>query len=348
MENRQRSGGDVCRVLFVVTLLSSVGLVEPTEAGRCASEHLPGAMDRPDGFPSGPLTLIVPYGAGGGSGQLARAMTQAFTELTGVTINIEYKPGGSGRKGMDAFLSTPSDGNTILQHVDDAASAHALDEKRPNPAIDLAPLATVQVTFSQIYVFADEKRFADWNGLIAHAKEEGTSVRIATVSRKGSMERLNLRLMAEHYGLKIEPATFSAGRGEPDPAGKGPAHALLEQPGDVRQFLDSGKFRPILTLLPNRVPAFADTPSMSDAGLDFEPLLRFRSYFAKPDVPKVRLDWLKWAFQKAYCQPSFQAFNAKAYMHPTESFRDSAGTARLIDSTVTAYRKMQERFGLSR
>ncbi len=338
----------MCRILVLVSLCLSIVLIEPAKAGRCASDHLPGTMERPDGFPADPLTLIVPYGAGGGSGQLARAMAQAFSEFTGVTIKIVYKSGGSGRKGMDAFLSTPSDGNTILQHVDDAASAYALDARRPNPAVDLAPLATVQVTFSQIYVFADEKRFADWKGLVAHAREEGTGIRIATVSRKGSMERLNLRLMAEHYGLKIEPAKFSAGRGEPDPASKGPAHALLEQPGDVRQFLEAGKFRPILTLLPKRVPAFADTPSMADVGLDFEPLLRFRSYFAKPDVPKARLDWLKWAFQKAYCQPSFQAFNAKAFMHPTESFRDSAGTARLIDSTVTAYRKIQERFGLSR
>lgn len=336
------------RILVVSTLLLSIGLVEPAQAERCASDHLPGSLDRPDGFPSGPLTLIVPYGAGGGSGQLARAMARAFTELTGVAITIVYKSGGSGRKGMDAFLSTPSDGSTVLQHVDDAASAYALDPKRPNPSVDLAPLATVQVTFSQIYVFADEKRFADWNGLIAHVREEGTDARIATVSRKGSMERLNLRLMAAHYGLKIEPATFSAGRGKPDPASKGPAHALLEQPGDVRQFLESGKFRPILTLLPKRVSAFPDTPSMSDVGLDFEPLLRFRSYFAKPDVPKARLDWLKWAFQKAYCQPSFQAFNEKAYMHRTESFRDSAGTATLIDNTVAAYRKIQERFGLSR
>lgn len=111
MENCQWEGRGLRRILAVVTLSLFVGVVEPAKAESCASDHLPGTMERPDGFPAGPLTLIVPYGAGGGSGQLARAKAQAFAEFIGVTIKIVYKSGGSGRKGLDAFLSTASDGN---------------------------------------------------------------------------------------------------------------------------------------------------------------------------------------------------------------------------------------------
>lgn len=314
-------------------------------AGTCTSS-LP---DKPLAAwekPASALKLLVPYGAGGGSGQLARAMAAAVTEHSGVAVDVEYIPGGSGRKGLDAFLKVPNDGLTILQHVDDAASAHALNDQRPDPASDLVPLMTAQVTFSQIYLAADENRFGDWAGLVAHAKATGGVLRIANVSRKGSMERLNLRLIADHYGLRIDPMAFPTGRGKPDPDGKNTVHALLEQPGDVRDFLESGKFRPILTLLPKRAAAFPKTPSLSDVGLNFRPLMRYRSYFAKRGTAKPRLGWLKWALAKAYCQPSFRDFNARKYMDSKDSFRDADGTADLINETVATYRKVQKTLGI--
>ena len=160
------------------------------------------------------------------------------------------------------------------------------------------------------------------------------------------MERLNLRLIADHYGLRIDAMAFPTGRGKPDPDGKNAVHALLEQPGDVRDFLESGKFRPILTLLPERAAAFPKIPSLTDVGLTFQPLMRYRSYFAKLGTTKPRLAWLKWAFAKAYCEPSFRAFNARKYMVGDESFRDSKGTVDLINETVATYRAVQKKLGI--
>ena len=78
--------------------------------------------------------MIVPYGPTGGSGGVAQAMAQAVSDLTKVSINRDHKPGGSGTVGMTAFMATPADGYTVLEHIDDASSAHALDSGRPNPA----------------------------------------------------------------------------------------------------------------------------------------------------------------------------------------------------------------------
>ena len=67
--------------------------------------------------------MIVPYGPGGGSGQVAAAMAAAVTELTSVGINRDHKPGGSGLVGLGAYMATPADGYTVLEHIDDATSA---------------------------------------------------------------------------------------------------------------------------------------------------------------------------------------------------------------------------------
>ena len=46
------------------------------------------SFDKPGGFPERALTMIVPYGPAGGSGQVAAAMAEAVTELTGIPIMI--------------------------------------------------------------------------------------------------------------------------------------------------------------------------------------------------------------------------------------------------------------------
>ena len=91
------------------------------------------SMSKPGGFPDRALTMIVPYGPAGGSGQVAAAMAEAVTSLTGVSINRDHKSGGSGTVGMTAYMAAPTDGYTVLEHIDDASSAHALDSSNQIP-----------------------------------------------------------------------------------------------------------------------------------------------------------------------------------------------------------------------
>ena len=46
------------------------------------------ALDKPAGFPERPITIIVPYGAGGGSDQLSRAMAKAIRKAAGVSFQV--------------------------------------------------------------------------------------------------------------------------------------------------------------------------------------------------------------------------------------------------------------------
>ena len=314
-------------------------------AGKCASDHLPAKMEKPGGFPSR-LTMIVPYGPAGGSGQVAQAMAEAVTSLTGVPIQRDHKSGGSGTVGMTAYMAVPADGLTVLEHIDDAASAHALDSTRPNPAKDLIPLVISQITFSQIYIRTNETRYKDWPTFVEWVKKQNGKATIANVSKEGSMERVTMKFITDATGMKIQQISFDKGAPRYGALLGGQVDALFEQPGDVRKFLDAKKFKPILTILKKRVGAFPDTPSLTDAGLKFEPLFRFRGFFVKAGTPAERVKWLQWAFQKAYCQPSYQKFNEKKYMTLIESFRDTEGAKKLINQTITQYRDVYKKMGL--
>jgi tripartite-type tricarboxylate transporter receptor subunit TctC len=303
-------------------------------------------MAKPAGFPSRALTMIVPYGIAGGSGQVASAMAEAVTGHTGVNINRDHKPGGSGTVGLTAYMSAPADGYTVLEHIDDASSAHALDSSRPNPAVDLIPLVTSQVTFSQVYIRTNETRYNDWASFVKFVKAQNGKSTIANVSKEGSMERVTMKFITDGAGLKIQQISFDKGAPRYGALLGGQVDALFEQPGDVRKFLDSGKFKPILTIFNERPAAFADVPTHKEMGYNFEPLLRFRGFFVNTKAPADRVKWLQWAFQRGYCQNSYQKFNDSKFMGVIDSYRDTAGAKELIISTIAQYRKVYKAMGL--
>ncbi len=312
----------------------------------CATDNLPSSQAKPGGYPARALTMVVPYGPAGGSGQVAQGMATAVSDLTGVSINRDHKPGGSGTVGMTAFMAMPADGYTVLEHIDDASSAHALDSSKPNPASDLIPLVTSQITFSQVYMRVGDDRFNDWKSFVKWVKAQNGKATIANVSKEGSMERVTMKFITDATGMKIQQISFDKGAPRYGALAGGQVDALFEQPGDVRKFLDAGKFKPILTILKQRPAEFADVPSLTDTGLDFDPLYRFRGFFVHKGAPADRVKWLQWAFQKAYCQPSYQKFNDSKFMTLIESYRDTAGSRELINTTVNQYRDVYKNMGL--
>jgi len=324
--------------LFAMTLASSANAFE------CKIKNA--SMDKPGGFPDRALTMVVPYGPAGGSGQVAAAMAEAVTSLTGVSINRDHKSGGSGTVGMTAYMAMPADGYAVLEHIDDASSAHALDSGRPNPASDLVPLVTSQVTFSQIYIRTNEDRFNDWDSFVDWVKAQGGKATIANVSKEGSMERVTMKFITDATGMSIQQISFDKGAPRYGALLGGQVDALFEQPGDVRKFLDSEKFKPILTVFDERPDAFAGVPTHKEKGMDFTPLLRFRGFYVHSGAPADRVKWLQWAFQRGYCEDSYQKFNESKFMTVIDSYRDTQGSKDLINSTVAQYRDVYKAMGL--
>jgi tripartite-type tricarboxylate transporter receptor subunit TctC len=325
---------------------ASMALSANIAYAACATDSMASSADKPGGFPARALTMVVPYGPAGGSGQVAQGMAQAVSDLTGVSINRDHKPGGSGTVGMTAFMAMPADGYSVLEHIDDASSAHALDSGKPNPASDLVPLVTSQITFSQIYMRVGDDRFNDWDSFVKWVKAQDGKATIANVSKEGSMERVTMKFITDATGMKIQQISFDKGAPRYGALAGGQVDALFEQPGDVRKFLDADKFKPILTILKERPSVFAEVPSLTDAGLDFDPLFRFRGFYVHKDAPADRVAWLQWAFQKGFCQPSYQKFNDSKYMTLIESYRDTAGSRELINTTVSQYREVYKQMGL--
>ena len=304
------------------------------------------ALDKPSGFPERPVTIIVPYGAGGGSDQLSRAMAAALEKVMDIGVQVVNKPGGGGMAAVPDFMSAPKDGYTILQTIDNAVSNFVSGKLKEHPGRDWEPLCMAQITFSQIYIRPDEDRFSDWASFIEYAKANPGQVSVANVGNLGSMERINMLKIEQALGFETNQIAFDKPAERYAALIGAQVDALLEQPGDVRNFLDAKQMKPILTVFGERPDAFADVPTHIDVGATFEALLRFRGFFTHPDVPDERRGYLEAACKEAVGSDSFQAFNESRYMRLIDSYRDTAGSKTLIEDAASTYDAVYKEIGL--
>ncbi|RAI02183.1 hypothetical protein DLJ53_12515 [Acuticoccus sediminis] len=320
---------------FAVSALALASLPAVADVSRTA-----------DGFPNRPITLVVPYGAGGGSDQLARAWGAAAERAAGVPFVVVNKPGGGGMAAVPDFMSAPRDGYTVLESIDDAVTNFVSGKLREDPAADWAPICLTQITFSQLYVRADDERFPDFASLLAYTRAHPGAVTVANVGNLGSMERVNMAMLERALDFETRQIAFD------NPAERyaavlgGQVDVLFEQPGDVSAYLDAGQLKPVLTFLEDRPEAFADVPTATEAGLDAEPLLRFRGFWTHPAVAEERRDFLGTVCDEAFRSDAFQAFNAESYMHVIDSYRDADGARALINTSAETYREIYKTLGL--
>ena len=304
-------------------------------------------LAKPDGFPARTISIIVPFGAGGGSDQVARAWAEAMKKVAGVGFQVENKPGGAGLAALPDFMSRPADGYTILQQTDGLMGAAAFDQIDVELEKDLAPLCVTQATFSQIYIRPDETRFTDWDSFLAYAKAHPGQVKLANIQHEGSMERVQMNALEERAGFKVNQISFDKPTERYAALIGGHVDVLFEQPGDVRRFLDAGQMKAVLTVLEERPRLFEDTPSLTDAGLEDTPTLqRIRLFWVRSDVPAERREYLSAACEAAFGSEGYQEFNEKKYMHLARSYYNARDAADLIADTVGIYRAAYRKLGL--
>ncbi|MSP68354.1 MAG: tripartite tricarboxylate transporter substrate binding protein [Alphaproteobacteria bacterium] len=297
-------------------------------------------LQKTAGFPERNISIIVPYGPGGGSDQVARAWGTAMQKVTGVAYQVENKDGGGGLAALPDFLARPKDGYTLLQHTDALASAEAAKQIDFKLGVEVLPLCITQATFSQLYIRPSETRFKDWASLLAYAKAKPGEVSLANIGVEGSMEVVQVQALEEAAGIKLKQISFDKPSERYAALLGGHTDVLFEQPGDVIKFLEAGQMKPVLSLLPDRPDAYKDVAALKDSGLgSVQSLQRIRAFWIHKDVPADRRAYLEKACEIAYNSPEFQTFNTQQLMHLSRSYYNASDSIPLLKNMIATYQK---------
>lgn len=220
-----------------------------------------------DAYPSKPITLVIPYSAGGSTDILGRLLAQKLGENMGANVIVENKPGANGTIGVDRVAKSAADGYTIvLGDVGGLAISPSLYPKLPyNPLKDLSVVSLVGRSPLVLTVGHNSplKSLADLN---AAAKAEPYKLNYPS-SGLGGPNHMGGELYAMQAGVKVThvpykgsaPSVVSLVAGETD---FGFLTAVT-----INAQLKAGNLRALAVAHDSRLPAMPDVPTMDEAGL---------------------------------------------------------------------------------
>ena len=128
-----------------------------------------------DDYPSGTLTWVIPFGAGGGSDRLARMFAQeAEQHFGGARLNVENHPGAGAVTGWQHVLDQPADGQTVFNATPTPIITLLSEEDAPLDPSQIEILGYLGAFASVLVVREDE--FPDWDSFVAALQERPVTI----------------------------------------------------------------------------------------------------------------------------------------------------------------------------
>jgi len=185
----------------------SIGLSLLT-AGAMTASH---AQDDPK-FPERPITIVVPYLAGGASDFHARTIAQPLSKVLGQQVIVDNKPGASGAVGSIHVANARPDGYTLLYANNGQLIAPLLNPSIGyHPIEDFAPV-TIATTMPMVLVVPKSLPVDDMAGLIRYAKDRPGQLNYATAGI-GSYGNLATILLSQMGGIEMTQIPYKGEAG---------------------------------------------------------------------------------------------------------------------------------------
>jgi tripartite-type tricarboxylate transporter receptor subunit TctC len=218
-------------------------------------------------YPSRPVTLVVPFGPGGGSDLLARLVAQQLEKRLGKPFVIENRPGGGTAVGALAVARAAADGYTLLQATSTTMAINVTLAKKLayDPVKDFAPVALLTASPFVLTVSVDSpvKSVAD---LIALAKAKPGTLNYGSAGA-GSMHHLSTELMLSLTGTRMQHVPYKATPPALTDLLAGRLQVLFGDGPSVLPQIREGKIRALAVSTAKRSPATPDLPTMEEAGI---------------------------------------------------------------------------------
>ncbi len=217
-------------------------------------------------FPTKPVRIVVPFGAGGVADLTARTVAQKLAESLGQPVLIDNRPGAGGVAAGDTVAKAEPDGHTLLLMSNGTAVSAGLFKSLPFDSLrDFAPVSTL-ATFDIAIITAAESRFRTLAELLVFARANPGKLNIGSINI-GSTQNLVAELLKSTSGADLQivpfngtPAVVTALRG-------GQIDAAVEILGPVMGQVQGKALRVLAVTGARRSATLPDVPTAVESGL---------------------------------------------------------------------------------
>lgn len=285
-------------------------LVAGAAAGATAGLELSPALAQ-GAWPSRPVTIVCPWGAGGGTDATARIVAAVLEKNLGQPFNVVNRTGGSGVVGHSAIATAPADGYTLGMITVEITMMHhqGLTELSPTSYTPVALMNEdppgIQVNSSSPHKTAKE--------LCDFIKTQPPGKLKASGTGQGGIWHLALVGWLTAMGLKPDHVAWVPSNGAApavqDLAAGGLDLVTCSVP-EAKAMIDAGKVKSLAVMAAERNPAFKDVPTLKEAaGIDYS-VGAWRGIAAPKGLPKEIVDKLTAELKKVNQSKEFLEFMA--------------------------------------
>lgn len=276
-------------------------------------------------FPSGPVTMVVPFPPGGATDNLARVVANRLSEKWGKPVLVDNRSGGSGMIGAELVARAKPDGHTIMHTLSTLIQAPHL-----YPSLKLEPLKafetiSMSATNGLLLVVHDQVPAHSLEDLVKLARAEPEkysygSYGVGTTGHLyGYMFNSQSNLNMVHVGYRGEAPSVVDLLGHQIPM-------VIMSGNGAKAHLQTGKMRAIAATGSERSLVAPDTPTFTELGYKNMDLNGWYGFFAPAGTPKAIVDKISMDINEVLADPevkaSFRAIDIKLLGTTPEVFAE--------------------------
>lgn len=242
-------------------------------------------------YPTRPVTLVVPFAAGGPTDTVARLIGASMSKTLGQQVVVENVAGAGGTLGPGRVAKAPADGYTLLLHHIGMATTATLYRKLPyNALTDFEYIGLVgesPMTIIARKTLAPNKL----SELVAYAKENKDKVTLANAG-VGAASHLCGMLFQTAVGVPLTTVPYKGTGPAMNDIVAGQVDILCDQTTNTTEQIKGGTVKAYAVTTKARVSSLKDLPTTAEAGMPAVEVGIWHGVYAPKGTPKPALDKL--------------------------------------------------------
>ncbi len=257
-------------------------------------------------YPDKPISLVVPFAAGGPTDTIARLLATQMSKSLGQSVVVENVAGAGGTVASAKVAKSKPDGYTIYIHHMGMATAQALYDKLPyDPLKDFEYIGQVA---DVPMVLLGSKNFPpnNFKELEAYIRANKDKVTMANAG-PGAVSQLCGLIFQSRLGVRVTTVPYKGtGPALTDLVG-GQVNILCDQTTQTIPFIKDGKVKVYGVTTPKRLSALPNVPTLDEQGMKGFDVKVWHGIYAPLGTPKPVLEKLNAALKKALTDPDLKA-----------------------------------------
>jgi tripartite-type tricarboxylate transporter receptor subunit TctC len=272
------------------------------------------------GYPSRPITMIVPFSAGGPGDVIARILGSAMSATLKQSIVIENVVGAGGTLGTNRVAKAAPDGYTLLLMHVGQATAPSLYAKLPFDSVGDFAMIGLVTDVPMILVARPNFPAKDLKELVGRIRSDGDKMTFGNVGLGSASQLCGLMFMST-TDTKLTSVYYKGGGPALNDVIAGHIDVYCDPATGPTPYIQSGTIKGYAITSKKRVATLPDVPTSAEAGIPAFDVTTWYALYAPRGTPKAAVDVLVSALQTALKDPPLVSRFAELSMTPVEAER---------------------------